>query len=524
MECIFLGGPILTMNPATEGAEAIAIKDGIIVKVGTFFECKQSLDHPMICHLKGNTLMPGFCESHSYLYETGLVKKYYLDCSPNQGDHSSFEKLLENLKKRAENSKVVFASNYDPNDYPGSPTLTRELLDSVSRTVPILVNHYSAHRIYVNTKVLELLKNEIENYKDRTRQIDPIKGYFSGTSVYLLWSHPGLNMFFLDNSEEIFQSGEEIFLKYGVTCANQGGYVPYTMFRELYENGTPNIRLTYTETDFGCDSPNKECVNNKLFFLGFKLTQDGSIPLKTAYLSVPYKGEEKTRYRGHAYNSRKELFDLALPWHSKGYQVYFHGNGDAAIDDIIYVCQKLEETVPGLRNRHTIINGQIVREDQLLKIKESDIQISFYTAALMKNAKRDLEKILDSQRISKMNPLSSAMNLGIKCSSHSYAPTMTANPFLRVRACVTRKDKNGEFYDDREGISVYEALKMVTIYGAYQNRLESKIGSLEQGKYADFIVLDQNPLKIPVDTLPEIKVLYTFIGGKCVYQDSQGGV
>ncbi|MBQ5707576.1 MAG: amidohydrolase family protein, partial [Peptococcaceae bacterium] len=164
-----------------------------------------------------------------------------------------------------------------------------------------------------------------------------------------------------------------------------------------------------------------------------------------------------------------------------------------------------------------IIHCQTVRDDQLEKMKELSLYPSFFPAHIYVWGDRHTNNFLGQERASRISPCASALNRGLRISLHNDEPVTKAKPLGLVWNAVSRTTSSGKVLGAEQAISVYDALKAVTIDSAWQYHLEDKLGSLAAGKKADFIVLAQNPLTCAVDEIPHILIEQTWVDGKQVW-------
>lgn len=254
-----------------------------------------------------------------------------------------------------------------------------------------------------------------------------------------------------------------------------------------------------------------------------KLFQDGSIQGYTGYLTKPYHvspGEDSS-YRGNPIQSRETLTEQVIELHKAGYQIAIHANGDAAIDDVLYAYRKAQEAFPRKDTRHRIEHAQMAREDQLDEMKELGITPSFYVSHTYFWGDQHWETFMGPERAARMSPLKSAEKRGIKFSIHLDTPVTPMNPLQAVWSAVNRTARSGEVIGAGQRVTPMEALRAVTIDAAWQNFEEDIKGSIEEGKYADFVILEENPLSIDPAKIKDIKILETIINGKSVYKTSK---
>ena len=259
--------------------------------------------------------------------------------------------------------------------------------------------------------------------------------------------------------------------------------------------------------------------DDRLKLGAIKLVQDGSIQGYTGYLAepyhVPFMGDRD--YRGYPRRSREELSEMVLGLHRAGYQIAIHGNGDAAIDDILEAFEAAQEAFPRPNSRHRIEHCQMVREDQLDRIHALGISPSFFVGHAYYWGDRHRDIFMGPDRAARLSPLNSAVKRGIRFTVHDDTPVTPVRPLQLVWDAVNRETTSGKTLGAEQQIPVYEALKSITLDAAWQNFEEADKGSLEPGKLADFILVSADPFQVEPGTIRDIEVSETFVGGKRVF-------
>ncbi len=203
--------------------------------------------------------------------------------------------------------------------------------------------------------------------------------------------------------------------------------------------------------------------------------------------------------------------------HRAGYQLAVHGNGDAAIDDILDAFEAAQQAQPVEDPRLILIHAQMAREDQVARMAQLGVTPSFFSAHTFYWGDRHRDIFMGRERAANMSPARWAQQQGLRFSSHLDAPVVPMQPLQAVWSMVNRESSGGEVIGPDQRIGVMEALRATTIDAAWQVRLEDSVGSLEPGKYADLVVLSGSPLKDPMD-MRELQVEQTLVGGATIYR------
>ena len=259
--------------------------------------------------------------------------------------------------------------------------------------------------------------------------------------------------------------------------------------------------------------------HNRLKLQGVKFTLDGSPQGKTAFWSEPLLtpgpgGEEN--WRGAPLFPPETVNKAMAEVFTKGIQVFCHANGDAAIDMTIDGVRAAG--VKASQDRRTvIIHSQCMRTDQLDDYVELGFSPSFFTAHTFFWGSEHTAN-LGEKRASFISPMKSALDRGLHCSNHTDFSVTPMDPMRVMWSSITRESREGQIIGPAERIDRWQALKALTIEGAWQLFEEDQKGSLTAGKLADLVILDANPLTVETDAILDIKVIETLKEGVPVYQ------
>jgi predicted amidohydrolase YtcJ len=540
-DAIYSGGPIITMNDAAPRAEAVAVKDGKIVAVGTKAEVEKfKAAGTVAIDLGGKTMLPGFIDGHGHVFTTGIQAASANILPAPDGEGNSIAKIQEILREFAKTDaakkfNLIIGFGYDDAQIAERRHPTRQDLDEVSKDVPILLIHQSCHLGAMNSKALELAKITAESKDPQggviRREADgkTPDGVLEETAFMLnaMAIFPKLDA---EGFAQLAVMGQEMYVKHGYTTAQEGRATgpAHNSFVKLAEAGQMKIDVvTYMDMIFTDEPPEMKTAwysrsyKNRYRIGGIKLNLDGSIQGKTGYLTQPYlKGPKgaATNYRGYETISDKVVAEKVDKAFANGWQVQTHCNGDAAIDQ--YISAVRDATAKhGMKDRRSVtIHAQMARMDQLDSMKELGIMPSFFGMHCFYWGDWHRDETIGNVRAEKISPAQSALRRGMIFSQHHDSPVAQPSAIRILSSVVTRRTRSGDILGADERISVNDALKSLTIWGAYQHFEEKSKGSLEVGKVADFVVLSADPFAMDIEKLNDLVVMETIKDGKSIYK------
>ena len=529
-ECLYTNGPIISMDAHGATFEALGVRDGRIVAVGSQAAVAQHLQPGFTqIDLHGHALLPGFYAAHDHFPEAGENELYQVDLnSPPLGSIHNMDELIAALKHKADATEPghwVLGWGYDDTLLAENRHPTRADLDRVSTRHPIWVVHISGHLAAANSKALEIAGVTKDTAQPRGGRIrlNDITGEPNGVFEEcgsLVGRHiPGLTA---AQRQAAIRQAQTGYLAQGVTTTVIAGASAETLHDLDAAVASKVLRLRIAALvawRFADPMPSLTAPADQLHLTGVKMLQDGSLQGYTGYLSTTYhrQPEGKQDYRGYASRPREELIRMVGDFHKKGLQVAIHGNGDAAIDDILEAFAAAQQATPRPDARHRIEHCQTAREDQLARMEQLGVTPSFFAAHVYYWGDRHRDIFLGPERGARISPLASALHHHLHFTLHNDTSVTPVNPLMLVWTAVNRITSSGKVLGHEQAIPVLDALRSVTREAAWQNFEEHERGSIEPGKLADFVILDRNPLTTPPLQLRDIKVLETIIGGERVY-------
>ena len=533
---VFINGSILTMDVNNPIVEALSTRGERIEKVGTTAEIMAEVDDETeVVDLRGNTMLPGFIDAHGHFPGSGMSVIAADLNSPPIGNKLAIADVLAALKEQAAKTppgEWVSGFGYDDTLLAEKRHPTREELDSVSTELPVVAMHVSGHMLVANSVALASVGIDAETPDPEGGVIGRIAGSSEPNGLLEETARLDIvrqmqNLGLVDTYRLIKAAATE-YSSMGVTTAQSGGVskqlaLGLSWFSRL---GVIPQRLIlfpfeteWGEALFDGEYDPADYNGDKLVMGAVKIVADGSIQGYTGYLSepyyTPYHGDAD--YRGYPSLSRKELFAQVEALHKAGYQLAIHGNGDAAIEDILDAFEAAQEAHPVEDPRMILIHAQMARQDQLARMKNLGVTPSFFTAHTWYWGDRHRDIFLGPERAAQISPSRWAQEYGLHFSSHLDTPVTPMQPLQAVWSQVFRITTGGDVLGPEQRISVMDALRAVTLDAAWQVFQEDNRGSLNPGKYADLVVLSGDILQDPM-AMRELSVERTVIGGATVYE------
>ncbi len=528
---VWSGGPIITMAGDTaENAEAIAVRDGKIIAVGSLESVRKAAGKKAVSvDLKGRTLLPGFIDAHGHVGSVGQVAALAQLAPPPVGKVDSIAALQEALRAYTPPTGMPFiiGNGYDDSQLAERRHPNRHDLDAVYPDKPTIIIHASGHFAVMNSAMLKLTgisadtPNPAGGIIRREADGKTPDGVLEETAFFV----PAMRILppSLEGGVAALVAGLKIYAANGITTAQDGRAMPesWASLAAASKRGVlpiDTVALVSFERDWPADVRAQigKPYEGRMRIGGVKLTIDGSPQGRTAWLhdpvTVPPEGKDAS-YRGYPaidlnlFNAK--LADAA----TNNWQVFVHVNGDEAMQALIDGVWK-----NGLTGKRTIaIHSQVVRRDQLEDMKKIDIQPSFFANHTWYWGDWHREVALGPKRADFISPQATAWDIGLRPTAHNDSPVVPPDMMRLIWSSVNRRTQSGDILGPLERIPVYRALQQVTINAAWQIHEDADKGSLAPGKRADLVVLDANPLTIAPDKLNTIRVVATIKDGRTIY-------
>ncbi len=541
-DIIYHGGDIVTIDDTRPTAEALAVKDGKIQAVGAKADVlKLKGASTKVVDLGGRTLLPSFIDAHSHYINSLLVANQCKLYAPPAGPGKDVPSIVAELKKFAAVRKIpkgemIIGYGYDENAMPGGRHLNRDDLDAAFPENPVRVDHVSMHGTVLNSLALKKYGISAETKTPpggvivRKPGTNEPYGLIMETAYLPVISQ--VTPMTPEQEIEWTKAGQMLYAESGITTAHEGAthLSQIQTIRRAAEAGVHLIDVIaypfITDVDAVIeDIPVSQWgkYQNRFKIGGVKITADGSPQGRTAFFTTSYLlggpgGEpfwtgELTFPQDTLNAMVKKVYDLGVP-------LNIHANGDAAIDAII---QAHEHAAKGdlEKDRHTtLIHAQFTRKDQISKYVKYNLHLSYYTLHTYYFAEAHIANRGERQAMY-ISPMRDSIDAGIHPTNHTDFVVVPLDQLFMLWSAVNRVSRAGAQIGPDQRITPLEGLKTMTLWAAEQYGEQATKGSLEVGKLADLLILDQNPLTVAPMSIKDIKIIETIKEGKTIYQRSE---
>jgi len=537
VEQIFYNGSIITMSMKTaaeelkKAPEAVLVRDGVIIETGTMDEVLEAASDQVVKrNLNGNCLMPSFIDTHSHFVMNGQMS-VWADLS----NCESFEDIIAVLTAYIQTNKIteegiVLGYGYDHNFLKEGEHPDKGVLDQVSSELPIFILHISAHMGCVNSAALRMAGMDKQTPDPQGGVIGRIKGsdepsgYVEEAGMNLIQQtlFPKMKI----DCHQMMSEMQDIYLENGVTTVQDGASTEADINLLVQMSASGALRLDVVayplmsalSLDYLIQNENLyKTYVNRFRIGGCKLVLDGSPQGRSAWMSEPYLGGEEENYCGYPWLKDCDVQSYVKQAAEQKWQILAHCNGDAASEQFINAYEKAVRDLDSKEDlRPVMIHCQTVRNDQLERMERLHMIASVFVGHVwywgdihMKN--------FGTERGQHISPVRDAIDRGVIVTFHQDTPVTKPNMLHSIWCAVNRISRNGNVIGEDQAIEVYDALKAVTINAAFQYFEENTKGSIEKGKRADFVILDQSPLEIDKKDIKNIHILETIKDGETIY-------
>lgn len=541
-DLVFLNGVIETLDESNPTAEALAIKNGLILFVGSSSDVENFIsDSTKVIDLEGKFVMPGFIESHAHFLGLGKSKQII-----DLRQAKNWDEIIALVAKASESArpgewilgggwhqeKFDPAPNPDVNGYP-----IHDQLSKASPNNPVMLSHATGHAVFVNEKAMQLAgiskstKNPIGGTIVRDSIGSPI-GVFEENAEYLVsrfyeaYNRNRTTEEIRESYVKQIQIAAEECLKVGITTFHDAGesFEIIDLMKQLADSNKLNIRLNVMIGDSYEQMKEKlvaykltNYANNFLTVRSIKQFIDGAIGSRGAWMYEPYS--DLPNHYGSNVTSVDELKKISELAIKNDFQMRIHAIGDRGNRETLDIYEEIFKKYPDKKDlRWAIEHAQHLTEQDISRFAKLGV------IAAMQGVHATSDGIFVTERIGEARAKEGAyawkklINAGAVIANGSDAPVEDVNPLMGFYSSVTRKLSNGNTFYPDQVMTRKEALKSFTINGAYASFEENLKGCLKPGMLADITVLSNNLLTCSEDEISNTAVLYTIVGGQIKFQ------
>jgi predicted amidohydrolase YtcJ len=518
VDLIIHNASIYTLNETLPKAEAIAIKSGKIIAIGTENEILNKYSASQKIDVQKKPIFPGFIDAHCHFLGYGLYSNVL-----NLKGTTSFKNVLEKINEYAKTntSDWIIGRGWDQNDWQEKNFPNKEELDSLFPNTPVYLKRVDGHAALLNTKALQLAGINTKTKIDGGEifiENNKLTGIITDNAMNLV--EQALPSKKTDEKKNALLLAQQNCFAVGLTTVDDAGldYEDVLLIQKLHNNGTLKMKI------YAMLNPTKEneklaangiIKTNRLTVRSFKLYADGSLGSRGALLKQPYN--DKHNHIGVIVDSLEKINHFAQLCYSLNFQLNTHSIGDSANAMMLSVYGNYLKTTNDLRWR--IEHAQVVDKSDLNYFSQYTIIPSVQPT----HATSDMywaEKRLGTNRVHNAYAYSDLLKQNGIIALGTDFPVEDINPIYTFYAAVARKDHSNfplSGFQKENALSRENALKGITIWAAIANFEENEKGSLEVGKDADFVVLDRDIMKVKEEFILDTKVVYTFVAGEKVF-------
>ncbi|WP_298320001.1 amidohydrolase [uncultured Aquimarina sp.] len=509
---------IYTVDDSQAKAEAFVVKDDKFIAVGSLEEVSKTYTFTDSIDAEGKTIVPGLIDAHCHFYRLGLQQQK-VDLTGT----ASYDEVLTRIIDFQNEKKVSFITGrgWDQNDWEVKEFPTKEKLDSLFPKIPVAVTRVDGHAMLANQVALDLAKITIDT-KVPGGEILQKDGKLTGVLidnpmelVRTIFPQPTV-------TEQItaLKDAEKINFSYGLTTVDDAGLSPevIAVIDSLQKTDQLKIRMyaMVSNVPSYVDHYLKNGVHktDKLNVSSFKVYADGALGSRGAVLKKPYS--DKENHHGAMVIGVDEFKELARKLAGSPFQMNTHAIGDSANAVVINTYYDVLKDKSDRRWR--VEHAQVVSPEEFDLLNDNlvmSVQPTHATSDMYWADER-----LGEKRIKGAYAYKQLLEKTGKVALGTDYPVENVSPFYTFYAAVARKDLKqypAGGFQKQDALTREETLKGMTIWAAYSNFEETEKGSITAGKFADFVILEENIMEIEEDKIPNIKVNATYVGGEKVY-------
>ncbi|PIE48976.1 MAG: amidohydrolase [Flavobacteriales bacterium] len=514
---IFTNANIYTVNENFAKAGAFAVKDGKFIAVGSSESLFNDYESSKVIDANGKVIVPGFIDAHCHFYGLGLAEqKVRLEGT------TSFKEVVQRIVdfQKEHNEKFITGRGWDQNDWPVKAFPVKDTLDLLFPDTPVVITRIDGHALLANQAAINIAgvtSNTTFSGGDIIKENGKLTGIFVDNPMDLITSKIPQP----DKKKSIaaLKDAQKICFEHGLTTVNDAGLGRSTieLIDSLQQIGDLKIRvyamISASDENLDYYIVREPYKTDQLNVRSFKVYSDGALGSRGAAMLEPYS--DKPGHYGALVTTPKALKQIAERIAKSKYQMNTHAIGDSANH---YLLETYTAVLDGQKDRRWKIEHA-----QIIALEDFNYFQNIIPSVQPTHATSDMywaEDRIGRERIKGAYAYKDLLEQYGKIALGTDFPVEQVSPMLTFYAAVSRKDLNNypeDGFQPENALNREETLKGMTIWPAYSNFEEDEKGSIEVGKMADFIILDKNIMEIPIEQVPETKVLETYVNGELVW-------
>jgi predicted amidohydrolase YtcJ len=502
---------------------SFGIKNGIIIYTDKNQNKYSGADFDRKFDLKGHLVLPGFTDGHVHLVYGALMRKR-IDCRDITTPEELKQRIHEYLRKNPD-VKWLQGGNLDiGNVFKDIEKQEKNILNGISSHKPLFISNYDYHSGLCNTEALELteLSSNLHKFKKEEIPVNrsgvPIGIVKENAMDYVQQKIPSASI--NEKADAVYEMITYMH-SLGITSVSDiTAAENLAVYKRLYESGRLKIRinsyLPFSEIDNLEEhlEYTKEIDPGLFSIKGFKAFYDGALGSETALFNENYKGTNFNGLRTQMAESG-QIYELAKKIDSSGKQIMIHAIGDRAVSDVLGICSKLEEENGRKDRRFRIEHAQHIDEADFDSFKRLNVIVSVQPLHLKYDFRVVIEKLSDTL-VKRTHNYKNLLERGVIINFGTDFPIADINPLQTIKMAVTRDTGDMIFHAENK-IELNECIKAYTVNNAYASFNEKREGAIDTGKYADFVIMEDDLFSIPRGEIGKAKVLITYFKGEEVY-------
>lgn len=519
VDTILYNAKVVTVDPQLSFQSAIAVRGDRIVAVGDA-SLLQRYQPAHLVNLSGRTVVPGFVDSHTHI---GGRARRHIDLA----DTRSIEEIKALVVAKADElgaGEWITGYGWSEDFMAELRRPLRADLDAAAPGNPVLLTRAGGHSAVANSLALELAGIDLDTPQPDGGVIEV--GDDGELNGVIRERQDLVSRLVPEATDEELRDSMVAELKrqlsLGITSLTHANatierYAEWERIYALHPDALSraSVQVFWEGPEDMRAFGKKSGDGDEALRVGpIKVFVDGGFTGPAAFTKAPYRGEAE--YRGKLNMEPQELRRIVREAHAAGWQLGIHAIGDAAIELTVDELALALDELPRVDHRHYLNHFTVMPSAETMqKMAEYGIAITQQPNFTYTLEGRYVD-YLDGERLEHNNPLKTPMQHGIHVAISS--DILPIGPMVGIYAAVTRKGLSGRVFAADEALTVMEAIRAYTLYGAWLSFEEDQKGSIEPGKLADFVVLDRDILSIDPAHIMDVEVEQTWLGGKLVYQ------